>query len=200
MKPINIIVADFRLCFDSMYLPLACRDLYYSGCKDDKLALLYDVNKSNNVAVKTSLGLTDRFQLADNILQGDVFGNILASNQIDKFGRQCLEEETNIYIYRNTVPIAPLAMCDDLLVISECGYKTDLAVAYLNSQASFNYLQFGPSKCAKMHVGKIKQKFKCSPVYLDNWISEEKENKITGKIRKNSGKFRKFRKIQENSN
>ena len=40
MKPINIIVADFRLCFDSMYLPLACRDLYYSGCKDDKLALL----------------------------------------------------------------------------------------------------------------------------------------------------------------
>ena len=33
-----------------------------------------------------------------------------------------------------------------------------------------------------MHIGKTKQKFKCSPVYLDNWKSEEKENKITGKI------------------
>ena len=133
MKPLNIIVADFSLCFDGMYLPLACRDLYFSGCKDDKLALLYDINKRNNVAVRTSLGLTDRFELYDNVLQGDVFGNILASNQIDKFGKQCLEEEINIYMYRNIVPIVPMAMCDDLLIISECGYKTDLAVAYLNS-------------------------------------------------------------------
>ena len=92
MKPINMVVADFRLCFDGLYLPLACRDLYFSGCKDDKLALLYDINKRNNVAVKTSLGLTYRFKLSDNILQGDVFGNILASNQIYKFRKQCLEE------------------------------------------------------------------------------------------------------------
>ena len=75
-----------------------------------------------------------------------------------------------------------MAMCDDLLLISECGYKTDLAVAYLNSQSSFNYLQFGLSKCAKMHVGKTKQNFKCSSVYLDNWTSKEYENKETGKI------------------
>ena len=45
MKPINIIVADFQLCFDGLSLPLACRDLYESGCQDDKLALLYNVNK-----------------------------------------------------------------------------------------------------------------------------------------------------------
>ena len=57
-----------------------------------------------------------------------------------------------------------------------------MAVAYLNSQASFNYLQFGLSKCAKMHIGKSIQKFKCSPVFLDNWTSGEKENKETGQI------------------
>ena len=69
MKPINIIVADFQLCFDGLSLPLTCKDLYNSGVKDDKLALLYDINKTNNVAVKTSLGLTDRFMLQDNVLQ-----------------------------------------------------------------------------------------------------------------------------------
>ena len=57
MKPINLIVADFRLCFDGMYLPLACQDLYYSGCKDDKHALLYDINKRINIAVKKVFGL-----------------------------------------------------------------------------------------------------------------------------------------------
>ena len=27
-----------------------------------------------------------------------------------------------------------------------------------------------------MHIGKTKQKFKCSSVFLDNWSSQEKEN------------------------
>ena len=77
------------------------------------------------------------------------FGNILASNQIDKFSKLCLEEERNLYLYRSSIPIAPLTMCDDLLVISECGYKTELAVAFTNSQSQLNYLQFGLSKCVK---------------------------------------------------
>ena len=107
--------------------------------------------------MKTSLELTKRFVLTDNVLQGDVFGNILASNQIDKFSKLSLEEERNLYLYRSSIPIAPLTMCDDLLVISECGYKTELAVSFINSQSQFNYLQFGLSKCVKMHVGKTKQ-------------------------------------------
>ena len=173
MKPINLIVADFQLCFDGLSLPLTCRDLYNSGCKDDKLALLYDINKTSKVAVKTSLGLTERFDLQDNVLQGDVFGNILASNQIDKFGKQCLESERNLYLYRNTIPIAPLAMCDDLLLISECGYQTELAVSYMNSQSRYNYLQFGLSKCFKMHVGKTKKS-----------LSAALSSLITGLLRK----------------
>ena len=33
-----------------------------------------------------------------------------------------------------------------------------------------------------MHIGKTKQSFKCTPVSLDHWSSEEMENKDTGKI------------------
>ena len=86
-------------------------------------------------------------------------------------------------MYRNKIPIVPFTMCDDLLVISECGYKTNLAVSYINSQARFNYLQFGLSKCSKMHIGKTKQNFKCTPVFLDNWASKETENMRTGEIK-----------------
>ena len=104
MKPINVFVADFQLCFDGISLPLTSiipLDLYNSGVKDDKLSLLYDINKTNKVAVKTSLGLTERFVLQDNVLHGDIFVNILASNQIYKFGKQCLKDENHIYMYRN---------------------------------------------------------------------------------------------------
>ena len=109
------------------------------------------------------------------------FGNILASNLIDKFGKHCLEEESHIYMYQNKIPIVPLAMCDDLLVVSECDFKTELVASYINSQARFNYLRFGLSKCSKMHVCKTKPKFKCTPVRLDQWSSEEIECKKTRK-------------------
>ena len=181
-KPINIIIADFMQCFDGLNLPLACKDLFISGCKDNKLALLYDLNKTNKVAVKTSLGITDRFQLNENVLQGDVFGNVLASNQIDKFGKDCLENEEHIFMYRNKIPIAPLTMCDDLLIVSECGYKTELMAAYINCQSIFNYSQFGLSKCYKMSVGKYKEKYKCQLVFLDRWKSHEEEDKNTGHV------------------
>ena len=51
-KPINMIVADFKLCFDGLSLPLTCKDLYEAGCKDDKLALIFDINRKHRVAVK----------------------------------------------------------------------------------------------------------------------------------------------------
>ena len=33
-----------------------------------------------------------------------------------------------------------------------------------------------------MHVGKTKENYNCTPVFLDNWTSNEFENKTTGKI------------------
>ena len=68
---------------------------------------------------------------------------------------------------KSVIPIAPMTICDDLSIISECGYQRELVSAYINCQARFNYLQFELSKCFKMHDGK------CTPLYLDNWKSQE---------------------------
>ena len=122
--------------------------------------------------------MTDRFEISENVLQGDVFGNLLASNQIDKFGKDCLENKEHVYMYRNKVPIAPFTMCDDLLVVSVCGYKTELMAAYLNCELRFDFLRFGLTKCYNMHVGKHKEKIKYQPAFLDSWKSHEvEENK-----------------------
>ena len=67
-------------------------DLFESGVKDDKLALLYNVNKNVKITVKTPVGRTNRSAIYNVILQGDVFGHILCSNQIDIFGRECFKE------------------------------------------------------------------------------------------------------------
>ena len=61
-------------------------DLYDAGIDDDKLALIYEANKVNNVAVKTPFGLSKRETVEKIVLQGEVFGPLQCSIQVDTFG------------------------------------------------------------------------------------------------------------------
>ena len=85
-KPIDIQIFDYKQCFDSLWLQECLNDLYSAGLNDDKFALLYNVNSRVNIAVKTPVGKTDRQDIRNVITQGDVFGPIFCSKQVDTFG------------------------------------------------------------------------------------------------------------------
>ena len=42
-------------------------------------------------------------------------------------------------------------------------------------------LQFGVSKCAKIHIGKYCEEFKCQNLSVDNWEEIRVKNDETGK-------------------
>ena len=48
-ESIDIEILDYRQCFDGMWLEEVINDLYETGLKNDKLALIYEANKSNEV-------------------------------------------------------------------------------------------------------------------------------------------------------
>ena len=141
-SPIDIQIFDYKQCFDSLWLQESLNDIYESGVQDDKLALLYNINTHVKVAVKTPVGITKRKSIYNVITQGDVFGPILCSNQVDTFGRECLKEGKYTYTYKGEVEIPPLGMVDDLICISECGHKTAMMNTFINSKK----LQFGVNK------------------------------------------------------
>ena len=105
-QPIVIQQYDFAQMFDGMNLHEALSDLYDSGVEDDTLHLLAMANKNIEVQVKTPFGLTDKVVLDEVVLQGEVWGPILASNQVDTFGREMLEEDYSfMYKYKGYLPI-----------------------------------------------------------------------------------------------
>ena len=116
------------------------------------------------------------------VMQGDVFGPILCSNQVDTFGKECLEEGKYIYSYRGEVFIPPLGMVDDLICISECGHQTARMNAFINFKTNSKKLQFGGNKCKKMHVGHTNEDYKCQDLSVDRWSEVEIENDETGEI------------------
>ena len=54
--------------------------------KNDKLALIYEANKSNEVSVQTPHGPTDRITVEKIVMQGETFAPLECSVQVDTFG------------------------------------------------------------------------------------------------------------------
>ena len=94
-------------------------------------------------------------------MQGDVLDPLISSLQVDTFGKKSMEEKNHLFYYKNKVPIRPLGMVDDLLTINECGVKTTLMNQFINVKTGTKRLQFGTTKCIKMHIGKSKCDILC---------------------------------------
>ena len=105
--PVDLGIFDYKQCFDSLWLEECMNNMYKGGIKDDKFALLYNVNTEVNVAVKTPVGKTERGIIRKAIIQGDVFGPMLCGKQIDEIGKECLEASKYTYKYKGDVEIPP---------------------------------------------------------------------------------------------
>ena len=135
-KPIDLGVYDYRQCFDGLWLEECLNDMYSGGLKDDKFNLLHNVNQHVNIAVKTPVGKTEVETINNVVMQGDVFGPMLCSKQVDSFGKECLEDQKYTYLYKGEIAIPPLSMVDDVVTISECGYKSVMANSYMQSKTN----------------------------------------------------------------
>ena len=107
--------------------------MYTGGLKTEKLNVLYTANKLVKIAVKTPQGKSESKDIKNVVIQEDVFGPMMCSKQVDLFEKECLEEQK--YLYKiNKVPTPPLMTVDDVLCISECGYKTAMVNSYLKCE------------------------------------------------------------------
>ena len=164
---IDIEILDYRQCFDSMWMEEVLNDLWEAGIQDDNLSLIARVNESVEVSVKTPFGKTGSKEINNVVMQGEVFGPLCCSVQVDTFGKECVHKSKYLYEYKDEVGIPPLAMVDDLALISKCGLNSVLINGYINQKTNMKKLQFDVDKCHKMHIGQ--KNHLCPDLYIDNW-------------------------------
>ena len=145
--------------FDLLNLQEACSDLYDIGVRDNKLHLLYNVNRIVKVRVNTPSGIPQEVVMNKVVMQGDTWASTMASVHCDAFNKELLAEEASyIYKYKGFVPVGILGQIDDLIGVTEAGYKFHQINSYLNVKTADNYFQFRPDKCKSMVVGSMKRK------------------------------------------
>ena len=159
---IDIQIYDLEKAFDSLWLEdcmLDAFDSLPSDKRDDKLALLYESNRKNLVAVNTAVGITERTNIPNIVQQGGTWGPALCSNSVDTLGKKIRDRGDPTYLYKNTVRVLPLAMVDDINAISKCGIDSVATNTFINTQIELKKLRFhvpdrnGKSKCHRIHIG-----------------------------------------------
>ena len=195
-EPVDIQIYDLEKAFDALWLEDCLNDIFDNTTSEnhnDKLSLLYELNKVNNIAVKTGVGLTDRENMPMLVQQGGTWGPILCSNSIDMIGKKCRDRGQNYYLYKNSARILPLAFVDDLSGISRCGSQSQSLNTFINTQIELKKLRFhttdahGKSKCHKLHIGK--QTCDCPVLKVQGTAMREiKDDKYLGDILSCDGK------------
>ena len=178
-KPVLFQQYDYSQMFDSIHLQQAVSDIFEAGLKDDNLSLIYQANREIFMAVNTPGGLSERQRIEDSVLQGDTWGSLLASVQVDSIGQECAEAGY-AYNYKNILPVGMLGLVDDITGMTEPGYKAQMLNAFLNVKTAEKGLQFGVKKCKSMLIGKNTEHILNSPLSVDKWDVEHRVEKTTG--------------------
>ena len=182
--PIVVQQYDYSQMFDGMHLKEALSDLYNTGVKEDTLNLIYDANRRIEFQVKTPHGLTEEVVLDEVVLQGEVWGPILAANQVDTFGSEMLKEDYSfLFKYKGYVPIPLLGLIDDTISVNLAGHKATQMNSYINVKSADKYLQFGQDKCKAMVVGRKVESHHIPRLEVDTWETEhDKDGKLVEKF------------------
>ena len=147
--------------------------------RNDKLALIYESNRHNRVAVNTAVGQNDRVDIPRIVMQGGTWGPIQCSNSIDRIGRLCYERGQHLYLYKDRVNVLPLGMFDNLIGVSTCGHQSVELNTYISTHIYLEKLRFhvpdeiGKTKCHHIHIGKPS---KCCPQWKIHGYNMEKVN------------------------
>ena len=107
----------------------------------------------------------------------------LASVQVDTIGKQCMQSGYG-YKYKDSLSISMLGLVDDIIGVTEAGFKAQQINALINVKSADKGLQFGPNKCKSMLmlmlIGKETEHVLNTDLLVDNWIVKHELNLETG--------------------
>ena len=150
LKGTDVQIYDAEKCFDKLWASECYNDIFNNGFKNDKLALLYNINKSAQVAIKTSTGNTRRINIKNTIMQGSVWGSLLCTSSMDMLGKSLYSEPETLYQYKG-VPIPPLGMVDDIICVTNAD-KSEHMNNHINTFIEHKNLTLSSTKCYQIHI------------------------------------------------
>ena len=119
-SPVDIIISDYRQCFDGLWSHEVTNDMFENGVRNRNLVLIHEANKKHRVSVKTPVGETKEETVKETVLQGETIAPLACSSHVDFIGKECIKKEKYLFKYREAV--------------AKCGVETLELNEYLNTK------------------------------------------------------------------
>ena len=165
-----------------MWYEETMNDLWDAGVQDDKFAVIAKMNEKCNIAVKTPVGISERFELNKIEMQGTKFSNLKCSVQIDSLGKECYTSKEGLFLYKQCVYVPPLSMIDDIASFALSGPDSIKTNAIVNAKIESKKLEFGPAKCYNIHLGVDQNTHEMLKVHNETLNVKEYETYLGDKI------------------
>ena len=98
-------------------------------------------------------------------------------------GKESLNTQQDPYEYKDIVEIPALGWIDDVITVSESGYKTARLNSFINAKFALKMLRLGAEKCNMMHVGNNHEDYKNIQLCVDGWSVKTVENYDTSELK-----------------
>ena len=173
-EAVDICAYDAEKCFDALWTYECINDLFDAGLQNDRLTLLFIMNQSAQVAIKTPHGITERVSILNIIMQGTTWGSLFCTTTMDKLPQKIYKDKSLLYMYKGQVSVPPLEMVDDILTVETCGIKSLAMNAEVNLFIEQKKLRLSKEKCVKIHVGKKCES--CEQLFVHEELMNEAED------------------------
>ena len=183
----DITVHDVEKCSGALWAQECINTLYENGVNNNILVLLHEKTKNAQIAIKTTVGMTERISLTNIIMQGTVFGSLICTSVIDKLAKIFFSDSKLLYKNMGELDVPLLGMVDDVLNVATCSEQAVLSNATINSFIEHNKLKLNASKCSRVQVGK--KKYKCYDQHVhEDGMKESNREKYLGDFFSSDGK------------
>ena len=182
-KTLYLTSYDYATCFDSLWLEDSILSLWDLGVQNKILPLIYKLNETAVVKVKTPFGTTDSFTAPTIVKQGTVFGSKLCCAST----AEICDEDCTGGASVGSVSVASTVYVDDANRINNDINDTVTGHDKFIFFSMKKRLPIHPTKCVILIVNK-KAHDSCPMLKIDEHIMEEvKETKIVGDMVNNKG-------------
>ena len=72
-KCLDLVWYDLECCFDGLWTAKTYIDLYANGVRNNSLNLIHKIGQKASIAIKTPVGITNRCEVKNKIMQGENF-------------------------------------------------------------------------------------------------------------------------------
>ena len=97
-EAIDICAYDAGKCFDALWTYECINDLFEAWLQNDRLNLLFIMNQSAQVAMKTPHGITERVSILNIIMQGTKWGSLFCTTTMNKLPQNIYKDTSLLYM------------------------------------------------------------------------------------------------------